>query len=667
MRRGFTPPLLAGLIVAAEVLLLFAGAGAVAAADISSQGPLTRIIVSPDLTCQVAHAADEEFELFGGESGSCGTFLAFGGNVFGPSFLSGTTVAYTPVSQTPLTGSGSQGDPLRVTTVVEATGTGVMIEQVDTYVAGSQAYRTDVQITNGTSNQLTGLLYRYGDCYLQNQDTGFGRVDNGAPACIVDPAVGQRIEQWTPITAGSNYFEGYYGEGYSLISQQVLFPSRCDCDELVDNGAGLSWPVSLAPGQSTTFSHETFFSPTGRAPAAGSYVQSVPDPTQVNLDPVVLASTAVIAAGVIVLVPFPSALFNSTLEENYDEVMGGVNRIRRRLQSWWTAAIGWLRARFGNGSTPTLPQPPSAMAPTTYAEPMHPLGGPLPGQSLAPPVSAGPEIAPRATAVVEPHSAEAAHDVWRTPLGILVFVALSALFYAFLDPTFGLSLSSLATVLGLTIGLVVILAAYAAPLLLFSNRHRIGLDVRALPATLIVAVICVVLSRLVGFQPGYLYGLIVGFYFAHSVTRDIEGKAEASAAASSLVAAFVAWFVLALLRASALPGEFSTVLLQAATVTIVVAGLENAVFAMLPLRFMPGAAVFGWNRIVWAVLLGLGVFGFAYVLLNPSSGAGYLADTTRTSFFTMIVLLVGFGLASVLFWAWFRFRPAAQGTKGPAL
>jgi hypothetical protein len=53
----------------------------------------------------------------------------------------------------------------------------------------------------------------------------------------------------------------------------------------------------------------------------------------------------------------------------------------------------------------------------------------------------------------------------------------------------------------------------------------------------------------------------------------------------------------------------------------------------------------------------LGLLGFVHVLLNPASGAGYLADSTRTSFFTLIALLVVFALASVLFWAYFRFRP----------
>ena len=111
-----------------------------------------------------------------------------------------------------------------------------------------------------------------------------------------------------------------------------------------------------------------------------------------------------------------------------------------------------------------------------------------------------------------------------------------------------------------------------------------------------------------------------------------------------------------MLRGSGSTDAFTNALLQAAAVTIVVAGLENAVFAMLPLRFLPGAAVYEWRRPVWALLLGLGLFGFAHVLLNPSAGAGYLADTTRTSFFTLVLLLAGFAIVSVAFWAYFRFR-----------
>jgi len=85
-----------------------------------------------------------------------------------------------------------------------------------------------------------------------------------------------------------------------------------------------------------------------------------------------------------------------------------------------------------------------------------------------------------------------------------------------------------------------------------------------------------------------------------------------------------------------------------------VAGVELTAFGMLPLHFLPGEKVYRWNRGVWAALIGLGVFGFAHVLMNPRDG--YMADSSRTPLITIVGLLIFFGLSSVLFWAYFRFR-----------
>lgn len=624
---------------------LFVFAAAAAAADISSTGPLTGIIISNDLACQVSHSGDVAFELYGGENGSCGTFLAVGGSVFGPSGGNATSVPFTPQAQTPITGTGSNGDPLRIVTIADATQAGIRIQQTDGYVVGTQSYRTDIQLTNGGQVAVSGILYRYGDCFLQNFDTGFGHVDGGAPACIVDPSQGQRIEEWRPLTTGSHYFEGYYGNGYDLIGQQVQFPDTCTCNDNLDNGAGLSWPFSIAPGETQTFSEETYFSPTGIAPVAQSFASSVPDPTQINLDPVVVAESVAITAGVVLLVPFPSALFNSTLEDNYDAVMAGVGTVRRKLRDWWLRFLARLREERARRRQPAIaPQPGPSV------DQAHPLAGPLPPSARPTP----PPPAP--TAPGQPSG-----DVWRTPLGIVGFVGISALCYSFLDPTFSISFTSLASLVGLAVGLLIILIAYGLPLFYFSRNQRIPLTVRALPASLIIALVCVLVSRIANFQPGYLYGLVIGFFFAHELSPQIEGKAEAWAAGTSLGAAFVAWVLLAFIRGGAAGGDpVMNALLQSATVTVVVAGIENALFAMLPMRFLPGAAVYKWKRIVWIALLGLGIFAFAHVLLNPAAGAGYLSDTTRTPFVTLVVLLVLFGVASVAFWAWFRFRPSTR-------
>jgi hypothetical protein len=658
---------IAAAVLGASLLFLVAWPVWAAQATITSVGPLTQIIVSDTLSCQVAHRDDQQFELYppSSEAGSCGTFLAMGNTVYGPVSGNATSIPWTPASQSPVAGSGSASDPFHVVTAVEAPDIGIRVHQTDTYAVGSQSYQTDIEITNASAEPRVGILYRAGDCYLQEDDDGYGRVDNGAPACIVDPANGRRIEQWTPITPGSHFFEGYYDEAFSIIRAQQQYPDRCDCDTLQDNGAGLSWSVNLGAGQSVVISHETFFSPVGRGPVQQSFQDSVPDPTKISLDPVVIASSVAVTAGVIMLVPFPSALFNSTLEENYEEVMAGVGRIRAWIARMAASVRAWIRKRLeqrrmaaAGGAPPPPGFQPQPGFPPAAGFPAEPGFQPQPGFPPAAGFQAppGPYVPPPPEPIAAPLASTAPPDVWRTPLGMLGFVLLSSLLYGFLDPTFGFSLTSLATFLGLALGLIVVLLAYGLPLFYFSRRHGLPLTVRALPATLLIGVICVVISRVVNFQPGYLYGLVIGFFFAHTITRQQEGPAEATAAGASLLVAFLAWVALAVLRAGQTgPPDLVTATLEAASVTIVVAGLENAVFAMLPLRFLPGAAVFDWNRRVWIVLIALGLFGFAHVLLNPS--AGYLADTTRTSFFTLILLLLAFGVASVLFWAYFRFRP----------
>jgi hypothetical protein len=621
---------LAAYLAAALVLLLTPLPAAAQGTEIASDGPLTRIIITPDLNCQVAYSGDAAFEFYAPQSevGACGTFIATGGALYGPAQISsasfiGSLTQWTIVSQAPVSGSGTAADPYRIVTVVEAGASGLRLEQTDSYVVGSQSYRTELRLVNDAPSAVGLTVYRAADCYLQESDVGYGRVDGGAPACVIAPEAGARIEQWIPQTPGSRYFEGSYSELWAIIGAQQPLPNTCACGELLDNGAGLSWTVEIAAGGSTEIVHDTFFSPVGRGGIEQSFRESVPSPLSISLDPVVIAQSAIIAAGVIVLLPFPSALFNNTLEVHYDEVMAGVARISARLSAWTAGLLAWLRRQVAarRGSPPTAEQP-------TDVEPLPATTSPSGG---------------------------ARSDFWRTVPGMAALVVLSSVLYAFLDPTLGISVEALATLAGLTIGLAVVVLSRGVPLAMMARTRTFGLMSRALPATLLIGVGCVLLSRLANFQPGYLYGLIIAFVIV-GATRDEDGRAEAITGAVILVTTLVAWGLLGVTRAGEAAGSLVDIALETALVTVVVAGFEAAVFSMLPLRFMPGAAVYAWSRRVWLVLIGVGLLGFVHVLLNPTTG--YLADDTRSSFLTMVFLLGFFAVASVAFWAWFRFRPA---------
>jgi len=253
--------------------LVPASVAAAATTDITSTGPLTDIGISSDLNCSVNHTGDTAGEWYGNTA--CGTFLASGGTLYGPAYVpagySATPLTpWTAVSQTAVTGSGTTPDPYKIVTVDAAGTTGLQVTETDTYVVGQESYRNDVKVTNTGGTSASGVLYRGGDCYLQNSDLGYGIYDSstGAITCTTSLTPGSRIEQMLPVTPGSNYFEGYYDTLWAHIGTQNPFPNTCDCSTYEDNSEGLSWAVSVGAGASETFSSIITFSPLGSEPLA---------------------------------------------------------------------------------------------------------------------------------------------------------------------------------------------------------------------------------------------------------------------------------------------------------------------------------------------------------------------------------------------------------------
>ncbi|MDX6679823.1 MAG: hypothetical protein QOE31_3875 [Solirubrobacteraceae bacterium] len=248
--------------------------------EISSPGPLTSVTLGNELACQVAYSGDARFELFpsAAKPGDCGTFVFTAGTLFAPNLVAHESTSasgvdpstpFTPVSQSAVSGAGTSASPFKVTTVADAGASGLRVTQVDSYVVGQESYRTDTTLRNGGAAAAAGILYRAGDCYLQNSDTGFGFVDAaaGAVGCSINAnnAPAGRIEQWYPITRPNQYMQAQYAEIWSYIGTHAPFPNTTRATESIDNGAGISWTFAIAPGASSTYSHYTTFSPRGIA------------------------------------------------------------------------------------------------------------------------------------------------------------------------------------------------------------------------------------------------------------------------------------------------------------------------------------------------------------------------------------------------------------------
>jgi hypothetical protein len=324
---------------------------------------------------------------------------------------------------------------------------------------------------------------------------------------------------------------------------------------------------------------------------------AVPGPTQVVTDPLTLAQAAGLVLLVVLVMPFPAHLFNSTLEANLPRVRAVVRRV--------------------------------------------PLVGRLVREDVGPPAGA------------------AAHT-----LAIAAFVLIAGLLYALLDPSIGPDARSAVTFAGIIAALATVTwlrglparAAHRAASPDGSDRGRL----EAVIGTLGVAAACVLISRLTGFQPGYLYGLVIGYAFVRELDATQQARSLSAAAWWMLGLSLVCWLMLGAVRGPGVGDTAPGQILESVLAAITVAGIEGIVFGLVPLRFLPGEPIFRWSRLSWSLPYALGLFAFVWIILNPKNGFAHATD--QAGFVTAAVLFVAFGLVSILFWAYFRFRPSDVAT-----
>ncbi|MGI8801001.1 MAG: hypothetical protein ACR2KV_02350 [Solirubrobacteraceae bacterium] len=257
--------------LSSPTLSLYKHSFAIAHATTPPPGPLESPVVPPpaaqvrhvtqytttvDLGCSLQtqeDAHDAFFTRSGFEHAACGTFLALGGTLFGPSDtpagdkLNGPT-GWTPVSQS-VSGAGTASDPNVVTTTVTAGGSGVQLTQIDRWVTGGAAVASTYAITAPPGDAEAITLYRGADCFTGDDDAGSGVFDAAtqSPGCVHDNGDGTRVTlQLVPITAGAQSVEDEFGSVWADIASQVALPGVCAaCEQTPDNGEATSWTTSL--------------------------------------------------------------------------------------------------------------------------------------------------------------------------------------------------------------------------------------------------------------------------------------------------------------------------------------------------------------------------------------------------------------------------------------
>ena len=402
---------------------------------------------------------------------------------------------------------------------------------------------------------------------------------------------------------------GTYSNDSGSLSATVNFLTGQYAGSSSTGASGVRVTTPTAEGASTPINEHTDVAPIAAAIGTPNQVFHSMGHNLVN---------AVITVAAILFITFPSVIFNQTFTSNYDEILLILANFRRRV-----------RKAFGLKEKETEPD-------ATPSETPAPAHADMPG-----------------------------HSSRQRFYGVLV---VGAILGGLLNPKFGFNSRSVADI-GAT------LVAFALGTLIgwfisrwFRQHHHYPVHtyLHALPLGLGVAALCVVVSRLTNFEPGYLYGVVVSIAFVETLEERHNAHLTAISSLSTLGVALVAWFLWIPVNHFALEhgGNILLAIVDDVLASIFIGGLVGTVIGLLPLEFMPGGTLAKWRKDVWAIVFFIAVFLLVEVELRPAAGPTHPGGAPIV---TALVLFAIFGGGTFWLRHYFAKRKAAKGKDDDAV
>ena len=238
---------------------------------------------------------------------------------------------------------------------------------------------------------------------------------------------------------------------------------------------------------------------------------------------------------------------------------------------------------------------------------------------------------------------------------------LTGAIYGFLSPGFGFNTASLYLLLAMTIGIASVTYVSEGGAAWFSQRHlKVPAGVRVHTGAVLVALVCVVISRLIDFKPGIVYGFIASTVLLVPIAldRNQSGRMAMYPMLMLLGTAMTAWLLLGWVRGDGGGGGWANQLAQALLAGIFVGGIEGVMYNLVPIAFLDGRAIFEWKKPAWIAMFGVSTFLFWQLLINPD---GSYFDFRETGVTLVLVVAAVYALVTAATWSYFRWRNADTG------
>lgn len=254
---------------------------------------------------------------------------------------------------------------------------------------------------------------------------------------------------------------------------------------------------------------------------------------------------------------------------------------------------------------------------------------------------------------------------WHALLFWLGIIVITSLIQSLLDPSPLLSEARLHVFLAITAAALI--AALVEKLSEVGVRTRLhagrALRAEAYGYGIALALVSVLFSRLMGFQPGYVVGIIGVLSLLPEIPDGPQAGERALGVLGSLLVFGLLCWVLAIPLAAA-PD------LQALALSVFVICLQGVTFALIPLSIFDGSAIWQWRKGYWMAFFAITAFLFYHILINPSmSDIGALQQNGLR---TLLIVMAVFGLATLVLWIvlpfriWLRERSHSGGRNTPS-
>ena len=163
-----------------------------------------------------------------------------------------------------------------------------------------------------------------------------------------------------------------------------------------------------------------------------------------------------------------------------------------------------------------------------------------------------------------------------------------------------------------------------------------------------IAGVCMIVSRVLDFQPGYLYGVVGTIYLMPEITELTKsGKRAIFVLLTTFVGGFCLWIATLFLPAA-------LVELEPIFLTIFLICLQGVFFQMFPLAITDGGDIWNWKKGIWFGFFSIVTFCFYHFLLNPN--ASDVQALQQNGVQTLLILIGVFGLTTFTLWLLLPFR-----------